>query len=159
MNVKYLENERLESLEREIASLKGSVKQAFVSSPNEHELKKTFATKKSPVGHPIATARSMSASRISSPVNTRKISNDEMPIVPTNDGPFSRSLPQAPANRSKSFNDGPILTTNASDEMNLLRSYKAHLEQVLHKDAPLFSDIKVPNYVSIEDVLKSNEVY
>ena len=105
----------------------------------------------------------MSASRLPTPVNARKISNDEIPTTSANDGPFSRPQPQAAASRSRSFNDGtlhspPSPQTNASDEINLLRSYKAHLEQVLHKDTPLFSDIKVPNYVSIEDVLKSNEV-
>ena len=37
------------------------------------------------------------------------------------------------------------------------RSYKAHIEQVLRKDAPPYSDLKVPNYSSIEEVMKANE--
>ncbi|CAF1020608.1 unnamed protein product [Adineta steineri] len=159
------QNDRLESLEREIASLKGSVKQAFVPPSNEHEVNRAGTTKKSPTLHPISN-RSMSAPRIPSTMSGRKVSNDEQPsppIVSTNDGPFSRPLPLAPVNRSRSFNDNTLhppsspLTNNAFDETNLLRSHKAHLEQVLRKDAPQFTDVRIPNYISIEDVLKSNE--
>lgn len=142
---------------------KGPVKAAFVAPvTNEHELARTNSIKKPSVSHPTSN-RSMSAPRMSSTVNTRKSASDESPIAPINDGPFSRPLPLAPASRSRSFHDNgahppasPL--SNTSDETSLLRSYKAHLEQSLRKDAPPFADVKVPNYLSIEDVLRSNEV-
>ncbi|UJR14614.1 hypothetical protein I4U23_001608 [Adineta vaga] len=160
-NTQRHENERLAALERDMAFLKGTVKQNFGSTSNEHEMTRTNSIKKSSASHSTST-RSMSAPRIPSTINTRKSPNDEPSIVPINDGPFSRPLPLAPAHRSRSFNDNsshPISTplTNMSDEANLLRAYRAHLEQVLRKEAPAFTEVKVPNYVSIEDVFKSNE--
>ncbi|CAF2852811.1 unnamed protein product, partial [Rotaria sp. Silwood2] len=154
-------HDRLESLEREMASLKGQVNQAFLTPSNEPELNRTHSTRKPPISQPTS-ARVPSPPRIPLPPNTRKTSNDETQIISTHDGPFSRALPQVPVPRSKSFHNGALQSsssqpTNSSDEANLLRSYRAHLEQVLRKDAPPFSDIKVPNYTSIEDVLKANE--
>ncbi|CAF0744329.1 unnamed protein product [Adineta ricciae] len=155
------ENERLEALERDMALLKGTTKQNFAATSSEHEVTRTNSIKKPTSSHP-SPVRSMSAPRTLLTTSTRKLSSDEQSIVSGNDGPFSRPLPLAPVGRSKSFNDhsshpasAPL--TNISDEANLLRAYKAHLEQVLRKEGPAFSEVKVPNYVSIEDVFKSNE--
>ena len=57
-----IDNNRLESLEREMTSLKGQVNQVFVPS-EEHELNRTFTIKKPPVSQPT-TARVKSPSRI-----------------------------------------------------------------------------------------------
>ncbi|CAF1188591.1 unnamed protein product [Rotaria sp. Silwood1] len=154
-------HDRLESLEREMASLKGQVNQAFLTPSNESELNRSYPSRKAPISQPTS-ARVTSPPRIPLPLNARKTSNDEMQIISTHDGPFSRPLPQVPVNRSKSFNNGVLQSpssqsANSSDEANLLRSYRVHLEQVLRKDAPPFADIKIPNYTSIEDVLKANE--
>ncbi|CAF3306087.1 unnamed protein product [Rotaria socialis] len=155
-------HDRLESLEREMASLKGQVTNAFVATPNENDLNRTTSSKKSSTSQPVS-ARVVNTPRAPLPANNpRKMSTDEIPAISTHDGPFSRPQPQGAVNRSKSFHNGatnapPSPPTNGSDESNLLRSYKAHLEQVLRKDAPLFADIKVPNYTSIDDVLKANE--
>jgi hypothetical protein len=161
--MKYLDNDRLESLEREMASLKGQVTQSFVSPTNEHELNRSFTSKKSAGSQPNS-ARVTSPSRIPVSANTRKLPNDEIPIVPINDGPFSRPLPHVLVGRSKTFHNSILNPpssplTNSSEEASFLRSYKAHIEQVLRKDAPPFSDIKVPNYTSIEDVMRANEVF
>jgi hypothetical protein len=158
----YLDSDRLESLEREMASLKGQVAQSFVSTATEHEPSRSLTNKK-PAGSPPTSPRIMSSTRLPLQINTRKVSNDEVSIISTNDGPFSRSLPQVLVGRSKSFHNGalhpsPSPLTNSSEEASFLRSYKAHIEQVLRKDAPPFSDIKVPNYASIDDVMKANEV-
>lgn len=153
-----LDHDRLESLEREMASLKGQVTQSFVSPINEHELNRTLSSKK-PSANPI---RVVSPARLPLTHPHRKLSNEEIPIVSTNDGPFSRALPQVPVIRSKTFHNSILHSpasppTNSSEEANFLRSYKAHIEQVLRKDAPPYSDIKVPNYNSIDDVMKANE--
>lgn len=142
-----------------MASLKGQVTQSFVPLTSEHELNRSTISKKLP-----NSARAISPPRISLPANPRKLSNEEIPIVSTNDGPFSRSLPQIPVIRSKSFNNGnnnppSSPPTNSSEEASFLRSYKAHIEQMLRKDAPPFSDIKMPNYTSIDDVMRANEVF
>lgn len=157
-----LDHDRLESLEREMASLKGQVTQAFLPPSNEQDLNRTFPSKKGSPSPPTS-ARVINPPRVPLPTNNRKSSTDEIPIISTHDGPFSRTLPQVPVSRSKSFlnsslNSSSSSPTNGSEEANLLRSYKAHLEQVLRKDAPPFSDIRVPNYTSIEDVMKANEV-
>ena len=151
-----LDQDRLESLEREMASLKGQVNQAFVSPSTESDINRSFTAKKSQVA-----ARVTSPIRVPVPFNNRKLTNEDIPIVSTNDGPFSRPLPIV--NRSRSFNNGSqnppsSPPSNGFEESNLLRSYKIHLEQILRKDAPPFSDIKIPNYTSIDDVMKSNEV-
>ena len=117
-----LDHDRLESLEREMASLKGQVNQAFVSPSNESDLNRSFTPKKSAVSQQIA-ARVVSPSR--APLPIRKLSNEEIPIISTNDGPFSRSLPQV--NRTKSFNNGQLNPpssppSNNSEEATLLRS-------------------------------------
>ncbi len=160
--MKYLDNDRLESLEREMASLKGQVGQSFVPTSNEAELNRSFSSKKTPQPQPTS-ARVVSPARAPLPINTRKLSNDENSLVSTNDGPFSRALPQVSVGRSKSFHNGTFHSpasppSNSSEEASFLRSYKAHIEQVLRKDAPPFADIKVPNYTSIDDVMKANEV-
>ena len=160
--MKYSDTDRLESLEREMACLKGQVSQAFLTTSNEHELNRSLTSKKTTVSQ-LTSARLINPSRFPLQANTRKISNEETQAVSTHDGPFSRPLPQVPVARSKSVHNGALhsptsSSTNTSDEANLLRSYKLHIEQVLRKDAPPFSDIKVPNYASIEDVLKANEV-
>ncbi|CAF2594836.1 unnamed protein product [Rotaria sp. Silwood2] len=150
-------NNRLESLEREMTTLKDQIHQAAPSS-DEHELNRTFTTKKSSVSQPTS-ARVTSPSRIPVPITPRKLTNDDMPVVPANTLPStSRPLPPVPYGRSKTFhNDTSQTSPNTSDEANLLRSYKVHLEQVLHKDAQPYSDIKIPNYTCIEDVIKANE--
>ena len=125
--------------------------QAF-SSSNEHELNRTFTTKKPSISQPTS-ARIPSPSRIPLPVSARKVPNDDTQIVQINDKPVSRSLPPVPLVRSKTIHNDTLQST--SDETNILRSYKVHLEQVLRKDV---SDIKIPNYTSIEDVIKANEV-
>ncbi|CAF1044638.1 unnamed protein product [Rotaria sordida] len=156
-----LYHDRLESLEREMASLKGQVNQAFLTPSNESDLNRSPSTRKPPISQPTS-ARVTSPPRIPLAPNARRTANDEMQIISTHDGPFSRPLPQVPVTRSKSFHNGALQSSssqpvNSSDETNLLRSYRVHLEQVLRKDAPPFADIKVPNYTSIEDVLKANE--
>lgn len=83
-------------------------------------------------------------------------------MISTNDGPFSRSLPQVSVSRSKSFHSGtayPPMSppTNSAEEASFLRSYKAYIEQVLRKEAPAYTDVKAPNYTSIDDVMKANE--
>ncbi|CAF1350750.1 unnamed protein product [Rotaria sp. Silwood1] len=150
-------NDRLESLEREMTTLKGNIHQVVPSS-DEHELNRTFTTKKSPVSQP-ASARVASPSRIPVPITPRKLSTDDIPVVPANTLPStSRPLPPVPYARSKTFhNDTSQTSSNTSDETNLLRSYKVHLEQVLHKDVQPYSDIRIPNYTCIEDVIKANE--
>lgn len=158
----HLDHDRLESLEREMASLKGQVTQSFIAPINEHELNRTFSSKKSPTNVPSNPTRVVNSSRL--PINYphRKLSNEEIPVVSINDGPFSRALPQVPVNRSRTFHNSPVYPsasspTNSSEEASFLRSYKAHIEQVLRKDAPPYSDLKVPNYASIDDVMKANE--
>jgi hypothetical protein len=154
----YVDNNRLESLEREMASLKGQVNEAFTPS-DEHELNKTFTIKKAPTTRPT-TARVKSPSRIPLPITPRKASNDDKSIVPTNETSTSLPLQQVPFPRSKSFHNNTSQSPfNTSDDTSLLRAYKAHLEQVLHKDAPPYSDIKAPNYTCTEDVIKANEVF
>lgn len=146
-----------------MASLKGQVSQAFVPQSNENDLNRTSSSKKSSSSQPLS-ARGASSSRIQLPPTNRKMSNDEMSVISTHDGPFSRAQPQGSLSRSRSFNNNssmnpsPSPPTNTLDETTLLRAYRAHLEQVLRKDAPFFTDIKIPNYASIDDVLKSNEV-
>lgn len=140
-HVLSLDNNRLESLEREMASLKGQVNQVFTPM-EEHELNRTFTTKKGPNSQPTS-ARALSPSRIPLPITPRKSSADEKAAI-------SRPLPTAPPmTRSKTFHNNP----SSSDEANLLRAYKMHLEQTLHKDS------RVPNYTSLEDVIKANEVF
>jgi regulator of replication initiation timing len=144
-----------------MASLKGQVTQSFVAPTNEQDLNRSFTTKKSSIPPPTS-ARVLSPSRVPLPFNPRKLLADEIPIISTNDGPFSRPLPQVAMGRSKTFHNGtlhppPSPPTNSSEEANFLRSYKSHIEQVLRKDAPPFSDLKIPNYTSIEDVMKANE--
>ena len=153
-----LDHDRLESLEREMASLKGQVNQSFTSPINEQELNRTFSSKKSQP----TSARVTSPARLPLANNPRKLSNEDIPVVSTNDGPFSRSLPQVPVVRSKSFQNNTVHPpssppTNSSEEANFLRSYKSHIEQVLRKDAPPYSDLKVPSYGSIDDVMRANE--
>jgi hypothetical protein len=153
----YVGNDRLESLEREMASLKGQVHDVYVPS-GEHELNRTFTTKKAPVSQPTS-ARVMSPSRIPVLVTPRKASATDKSATPTNDTPASRPLPPVSIARSKTFhNDTSQTPFNISDDASLIRSYKVHLEQVLHKDAPAYSDIKIPNYSCVEDVIKANEV-
>jgi hypothetical protein len=89
-------------------------------------------------------------------VTPRRLSHDDKPIVPANNTSASRPLPSLPVTRSKTFhNSTPQSFSNTSDETVRLRSYKIQPEQRRSKDAP---DIRVPNYTSIEDVIKSNEV-
>ncbi len=153
-----IDNNRLESLEREMASLKSQVNQATVPS-DEDELNRTFTIKKAPISQPTS-ARVMSPSRIPLRITPRRLSNDDKSIVPTNDTSTSRPLPPVPIARSKTFhNNTPQSSSNTSDDASLLRSYKAHLEQVFHKNAPPYLDIKVPNYTCTEDVIKANEVF
>jgi hypothetical protein len=144
-----------------MASLKGQVTQSFVPPIIEHEPNRTVSAKK-PLTTQATSARLLSPSRLPLPNNPRRLSNDEMPVVFTNDGPFSRSLPPAPSVRGKSLHNStlypsPSPMNNSSDEASFLRSYKAHIEQVLRKDAPAYSDMKAPNYSSVDDVMKANE--
>ena len=61
--------------------------------------------------------------------------------------------------RSKTFhNSTSQSSSNPSDDTTLLRAYKVHLEQVLHKNTPAHSESRIPNYTCIEDVIKANEV-
>lgn len=150
-----IDNNRLESLEREMASLKGQVSQGF-SPSDERDLNRTFTTKKVPVSQPTS-ARVKSPSRIPLPITPRKTSNDDIPILPAADTSPSRPLPLG---RSKTFhNNTSQPSPNTLDDASLLRSYKVHLEQIFHKDASAHSDMKMPNYTSMEDVIKSNEVF
>ncbi len=144
----YIDNDRLETLEREITSLKGQVNESFTSS-NENELNRTFTTKKASGLQPTST-RVKSPSRIPLPVTPRRLSHDDKPIVPANNASASRPLPSLPVTRSKTFHN-----SYTSDETGRLRSYKLQPEQRRDKDA---LDIRVPNYSSIEDVIKSNQV-
>jgi hypothetical protein len=142
-----------------MASLKGHVTQSFISSNSEQEFNRAIVTKKPPTAQ-STPIRLPSPSRIPLANTARKLSTDE---IPTNDGPFSRSLPHVPiVIRSKSLQNSTVYApsspmNNSSDEASFLRSYKAHIEQVLRKDAPPYSDLKVPNYNSIEEVMKANE--
>lgn len=160
-SLRSLDQDRLESLEREMASLKGQVTQSFVPPITEHELSRTFSSKKISNPQP-SSARILSPSRLPLAHNSRKLANDELPVVSTNDGPFSRALPQVAVVRSKSFHNSTSHLpssppSNGSEEASFLRSYKAHIEQVLRREAPAFSDMKTPSYVSIDDVMKANE--
>ncbi|CAF0737138.1 unnamed protein product [Rotaria sordida] len=156
-NTQLRYNDRLESLEREMTTLKSQIHPGVPSS-DENELNRTFTIKKPPISHPTS-ARVTSPSRIPVPVTPRKLTNDDIPIVPTNNLPStSRPLPPVPYARSKTFhNDTASASSNTSDEANLLRSYKVHLEQIRHKDVQPYSDIKIPNYTCIDDVIKANE--
>jgi len=141
-----------------MASLKGQVTQSFVPVTTEYESKNLSTSKKPP-----HSARIISPPRMPAATSVRKLSNEDIPIIATNDGPFSRSLPLIPASRSRHFPNGILHPpssppTNSSEEGSYLRSYKAHMEQILRKDSP-FSDLKVPNYTSIEDVMRANEVF
>ncbi|CAF3607755.1 unnamed protein product [Rotaria socialis] len=157
-------NDRLESLEREIEALKVQPRSDALSSSSsttdENELNRTYTTKKASPTQPIS-ARGTGPSRIPLPVTPRKsISDNTVPANPSNSMlPNSRPLPPVPLTRSKTFhNDTSSASSNPPDDTNnILRSYKAHLEQILRKDSPPYSDIKVPNYTCIEDVLKANE--
>ncbi|CAF2001397.1 unnamed protein product [Rotaria magnacalcarata] len=156
-------NDRLESLEREIESLKAQPHPDALSSPssttNENELNRTYTTKKASPTQPTS-ARGIGSSRIPLPVTPRKsINGNTIPVNPSNTMlPNSRPLPPVPLTRSKTFhNDTSSASSSPSDDGNLLRSYKAHLEQILRKDSPPYSDIRIPNYTCIEDVLKANE--
>lgn len=153
-----LVHDRLEQLERETNSFRGQINQAFVAPLNEGALGRSYTGKKSP-----PSSRQQTASRNPLTNTNRKSPNDDVSTVMTNDGPFSRPLPQVPVSRSKSFQAGAnvssaISTTINNEEANLLRSYRVHLEQVLKKDAPSYADVKVPTYNSIEDVIRANEV-
>jgi len=123
-----------------MANLKGQVKQSY-DQTGEHELNRTFTTKKKPT-----SARVMSPSRIPVPITPRQSS--------TNEPSTARTLPFA---RSKTFHNSTSPST--TDDANLLRTHKLHLEQTLQKKATPYSDTKVPNYNSIDDVIKSNEVF
>lgn len=161
MHTNYIDNDRLESLERELASLKNHVHtDGSSTSEEDHELNRTFTTKKSPASQPVS-ARGISPSRIPLPVTPRKQTNDNTPIVPGNlIQPLPRSLPPVPLMRSKTFhNDTSYASTKPADEATLVRSYKAHLEQTFHKDPGTHPNIRIPNYTSIDDVFKANEVY
>ena len=154
----HLVNDRLENLERETNVFRSQINQAFVSPLNDSVLNRTTTGKKS-----APSARQVTASRSPLLSTNRKTSNDDISTVMTNDGPFSRPLPHVPVNRSKSLQAGPhhssgMSTTMNNEEMNILRSYKIHLEQMLRKDAPPYSDLKIPTYNSIEDVIRANEV-
>lgn len=147
-----------------MTTLKSQVNQVFQPT-DEHELNRTFNTKKqTPVSQPTS-ARVKSPSRIPLPITPRKFTNDDKPIASTNDtSPSRSSLPTVPLGRSKTFHNNtsqppPSLSSNTSDDANLLRIYKARLEQIFHKDSSTHSDIKIPNYTCMEDVLKSNEVF
>lgn len=154
----YIDNDRLELLEREVASLRGQAHQSSTSS-EEHDLNRTFTTKKPPASQPVS-ARVISPSRIPLPATPRKSTNDDTINVPASVVPITRPSPPVPLVRSKTFhNETSQSSSNNSDEASLLRSYKVHLEQVLHKDLPTYSDIKIPNYSCIEDVMKANEVF
>ena len=136
-----------------MASLKGQVSQVFIPA-EEEELNRTFTTKKAP-----SSARAISPSRIPLPITPRKPPTETMSVASGKTGPMPPSFP-SPMVRSKTFHNGTSPPTNAgvSDENNLVRSYKAHLEQVLRKDAPPGAEIRVPNYTCVEDVVKANEV-
>jgi hypothetical protein len=101
----------------------------------------------------------MSPSRIPLPITPRKQSANDKSVVPTNELLNSRPLPSASMVRSKTFHNNTSPSSNTSDDANLLRAYKMHLEQTLAKDASSHSDIKIPNYTCIEDVIKANEVF
>lgn len=147
-----LDDDRLESLEREMASLKGQVSQVFTSEDQE-ELNRTFTTKRAP-----ASARATSPSRIPLPITPRKPPTENSSVASGKTGTVPHSLPPPIAMpRSKTFHNGTSLPPSA-DENNLVRSYKTHLEQVLRKDGPLGTEVKVPNYTCVEDVVKANEV-
>ncbi|CAF1214861.1 unnamed protein product [Adineta steineri] len=134
-------NDRLESLEREMVSLKGQF--------NEHELNQTFTTKKTS-NPPPTSARGSSSSRIPLPVTPRRLSDDK-PVTPANNTSNTHALPSKPVGRSRSFHN------NTSDESKFLRSYKIQLEQA-HQNNPSGSpDIRIPNYSSVEEVIRANE--
>lgn len=152
--------DRLEASERETAALRAQINQAFVSPSYETDLNRTSSSKKSITSTPNSARGPLTANHSRRPSN-----NDEVAQILSNDGPFSRPLPQVVVNRSKSFQNGlaPLgigaLSMSNLDEGMVVRSHKTHLEQVLRKDAPTgFSDLRIPNYNSIDDILKSNEV-
>ena len=74
--------------------------------------------------HPTS-ARLSTPSRIPLPNNPRKLSNDDIPVVCTNDGPFSRPPLQGPTGRSKSLHNSILYPSasplnNSSDEASFL---------------------------------------
>ena len=156
--VKCSDQDRLESLEREMALLKGQVSQAFNGS-EDIELNRTYTAKKPP-----GSARATSPSRIPLPITTpRKQTTDNSSLMSGKTGASSRTASMMPITRSRTFHNASSSSSssaNASppDENGVLRSYRAHLEQVLHKESASGTDVKVPTYLSIEDVLKANEV-
>jgi len=141
-----------------VASLRGQVSKVIAPS-DEHELNQTFTIKKAPVSQPTS-ARVKSPSRIPLPTTPRKSANDDRRTVSTNATSISSPFSSVSLARSKTFHDNTSRpSSNTSDNASLLRTYKARLEKLLHKDGPPFSDIKVPNYACMEDVLKANEVF
>ena len=90
----------------------------------------------------------------------RKLPNDDKPTVPVNNASSLRTIPPVSFVRSRSFHsEASQASSNTSDDANLLRSYKVHLDQILHRDGSSHSSIKTPNYTSVEDIIKANEVF
>ena len=146
------------------ASFNQETAQLSSADRDEESFEREVAVLKSqPCSTKRTSARTFNSSRVPLSGQSRKSSNDDIPNVHSNDGPFSRPRPQLPVSRVKSFQYGTTqpslsLPWSSADEISLLRSYKVHLDQVLRKDAPTFSDLRIPNYSSIDDVLKANEV-
>lgn len=151
-----LDQDRLESLEREMASLKGQVSQALNTS-EDHELNQTYTTRKLP-----SSARTISPSRIPLPTGTpRKNSGENNSIASGKTLSSGKTNQVGSIARSKTFHSVLPTTSAVSsppDENGVLRLHRNHLEQTLRKEALLGPDVKVPSYVSFDEVLKANEV-
>ena len=161
-----LDNDRLEMLEREMASLKGQVNQTGQAS-DENELNRTYTLKKPPL-----SARTTSPSRIPLPITPRRGQSDNASVasgrtVPLMRPPATASAaatsvppPVVPMVRSQTFHQPATsyAPSMSHEEANLLRAYKVHLEKVFRKDPNGTAEMKIPNYSSVEDVIRANEV-
>lgn len=166
-----LDNARLESLEREMASLKGQVTQSF-DNTEDNELNRTYTLKKAP-----SSARTTSPSRIPLPVTPRRGPSDNGSVASGKTVPMMRApasaaaavtasppapLPMMPIVRSQTFHPSssspPPPSSNNAEENSLLRAYRLHLEKLFRRESGGNAEIKIPTYNSIEDVIKANEV-
>ncbi|UJR32147.1 hypothetical protein I4U23_019614 [Adineta vaga] len=136
-------NDRLQSLEHELAVLKGQVNETF-SSSSEHELNQTFTLKKPPTSQQ-STRQMKSPSRIPLPITPRRLLNDDKSASPTSNKSLSNPLPAMPLARSKTFHNDNV------NELSRSRSHK------VQRDLTEQSDIRIPAYSSLEDIIKANE--
>ncbi|CAF0765954.1 unnamed protein product [Adineta ricciae] len=142
-------NDRLQSLERELATLKGQVTEAC-STASENELNRTFTTKKSPNLQPSGS-HIKSPSRIPLPITPRKLSTDEKSVPPTTTKLPSHLPPAISLSRSKTFHNETI------DGSPRVRSQKGQRSQTPRQEPSTNSDVRIPCYSSIEEVIKANE--